>query len=91
MNTCMNYLWYTNVNDKKSPEVVHQILAFGTLEEIKNLIKVIGIKKTRDLFLKYPKKIYTSPILNLIKNFILHIPTSVDEKKYLKYTPRHIR
>ena len=32
----------------------------------------------------------TSPALNFIKNFILHIKIPVNEHKYLKYTPRHI-
>ena len=85
----MSYSWYAKRANKKTPDAIHQILAFGTLDDIKALKKTLGDKEIRDLFIKYPKKIYTSPILNFIKNFILHIKISIDEQKYLKYTLRH--
>lgn len=87
----MNHLWYSKTSDEKSPEVIHNILAFGTLEDIKDLKKTVGDPKIRDLFRRYPKKVYTSPVLNLVKNFILCIPSPIDEQKYLKHTPRHTR
>lgn len=86
----MNYSWYTNSKSKKSPDAIHQILAFGSLYDIKFLKKVIGINELKSLFLKYPKKIYTAPLFNFIKNIILRIHTSIDEQKYLKNTPRRI-
>lgn len=86
----MNYSWYTNSKNKKSPDSVHQILAFGSLYDIQFLKKTVGIKKLKDLFLQYPKKIYTAPLLNFIKNIILRIHVSLDEQKYLKNTPRRI-
>lgn len=86
----MGYSWYTNKTDTKSPDTIHQILAFGTLEDIRLLKASIGEKKLRELFLNYPKKIYTMPMFNFIKNFVLKINASIDEQKYLKYTPRHI-
>lgn len=84
----MSYSWYTNKTDKKSPDAIHQILAFGTLDDIRSLKTTVGEKKLRELFLNYPKKIYTMPMFNFIKNFVLKINTSIDEKKYLKYTLR---
>lgn len=86
----MNYSWYTNSKSKKSPDAVHQILAFGSLYDIQFLKKTIGVKRLKGLFLKYPKKVYTAPIFNFIKNIILRIHTSIDEQKYLKNTPRNI-
>lgn len=86
----MDYSWYTNSKSKKSPDAVHQILAFGSLYDIQILKKTIGIKKLKDLFFKYPKKVYTAPLFNFIKNIVLRIHTSVDEQKYLKNTPRRI-
>ena len=62
---------------------------FGTLSEIKHLIGIIGEKTVKELFLNFPKKIYTAPALYFIKNFILHIPSLIDEQKYLKFTPRN--
>lgn len=85
----MNHIWYSSTNDKRSPDAIHQILAFGTLDDINALKKTVGEKEIRSLFMKYPKKIYTSSLLNFIKNFILRIPAPIDEQKYLKYTPRH--
>ena len=64
---------------------------FGTLYEIKSIKNSMGENVVRRLFLTHPKKIYTLPALNFIKNFILHITDPVDEQKYLKYAPRHIR
>lgn len=86
----MNYSWYTNSKDKRSPDVIHQILAFGSLHDIKFLTSMLGIKKLKSLFLQYPKKVYTAPLFNFIKNIILHIQTPVDEQKYLKNTPRRV-
>lgn len=86
----MNYSWYTNSKSKKSPDAIHQILAFGSLYDIQFLKKAVGLKKLKSFFLKYPKKAYTAPLFNFIKNIVLHIHTSIDEQKYLKNTPRRI-
>lgn len=84
-------LWYSNNRQIKAPDTVHQILMFGTLKDIELLKKTIGENKVKEIFLHFPKKIYTAPALNFIKNYILHIHISIDEQKYLKYTPRYIR
>lgn len=89
MNT--NRVWYSENVDIKSPDAIHQILMFGTLEEIKALKEKLGEKFIRELFLQFPKKVYTAPALNFIKNFILHINISIDEQKYLKSASRNIR
>ncbi|HUD44256.1 MAG TPA: hypothetical protein VMR41_01805 [Patescibacteria group bacterium] len=86
-----NFSWYTNNSSVDSPDAIHQILAFGSLDDIKSLKRTLGEDKLIDLFLQYPKKVYTSPALNFIKNFILHIPSSLDDQKYLKFTSRNIR
>ncbi|OGH11882.1 MAG: hypothetical protein A2857_02155 [Candidatus Levybacteria bacterium RIFCSPHIGHO2_01_FULL_36_15] len=83
-------VWYSTKSDLTSPDTVHQILMFGTLEEIKFLKKTIGENILKKIFLAYPKKIYTASALNFIKNFILHIRVSIDEHRYLKFTPRYI-
>ena len=87
----MNRSWYTNTINESSSDSIHQTLVFGTLDDIRSLKEKVGEKKLRELFLRYPKKIYTIPVLNFIKNFILHIHTSIDEQDYLKYTPRRTR
>lgn len=85
-----NRSWYSPKSDLQSPDVVHQILMFGTLKEIKLLKDTVGENVIKELFLRHPKKIYTASALNFIKNFILHIQTSIDEQAYLKTTPRYI-
>lgn len=83
-------VWYSKA-DLKSPDSVHQILMFGDLKEIKFLNKTIGRDKVKELFLAFPKKVYTYPALNFVKNFILGINTPIDEQSYLKTVPRAVR
>lgn len=89
MNT--NRVWYAPKADLKSPDTIHQILMFGKLSDIQSLKKAVGETTVKELFLRFPKKIYTSAALNFIKNFILRLQTPIDEQQYLKYTPRTIR
>lgn len=84
-------VWYLDNASLKSPDTVHQVLMFGTLSDIKALKNKLGEEKIKELFLRFPKKIYTPPAFNFIKNFILHIRASIDDQKYLKFTPRNIR
>jgi len=86
----MKYSWYSRASNQKSPDTIHQILAFGTLDDIRTIKKIIGKEKARELFLRYPKKVYTLAGLKFIKNFILNITGSIDDAKYLKNTPRRI-
>ncbi len=84
----MNRTWYSKNIKKNSPDAIHQVLAFGTLEDIRSLKATTGEEKIKELFINFPKKVYTPPNLNFIKNFILHINSAIDEQKYLKYTQR---
>lgn len=84
-------IWYSPKIDVNSPDSVHQILMFGNLKEIETLKKTIGQDKVKELFLSFPKKVYTNSALNFVKNFILGINTPIDEQKYLKITPRSVR
>lgn len=86
----MKYSWYTNIDDSTSADSIHQVLAFGSLDDIRHLREKVGIKKINELFLQHPKKVYTLSALNFIKNFVLKITTAVDEQKYIKSIPRHI-
>lgn len=90
-NACMHRSWYTNKVEEKTPDSVHQALAYGTLDDIQALKNKVGEAEIKELFLHYPKKIYTLPALNFIKNFVLNIASSIDERKYLKDTPRSTR
>ena len=69
---------------------MHQVLAYGTFNEIKSLKNTLGEKIMKEIFVTHPKKLYTASALNFIKKFVLHL-SSIDEQKYLKSTPRYTR
>ncbi|MCX6812594.1 MAG: hypothetical protein NTW79_03155 [Candidatus Berkelbacteria bacterium] len=84
------YIWFKKNDDLNSADVVHQILVFGTLEDIAEMKSKIGAVKIRRIFLDQPKKIYTRPELNFVKNYLLKIDKKISIDKYLQYTPRDI-
>lgn len=86
-----SYTWYSNTTPADSPDTIHQILALGTLKDIQEVKNHLGEEKVRDLFIQYPKKIYTRSGLNFIMKFILHIHQPIHEDKYLNSTPRNIK
>lgn len=53
MNT--KKVWYSSQIDKASPDAVHQILMFGTLEEIHSLKKDIGESQIKEIFFTSPQ------------------------------------
>lgn len=85
-----NYSWYTDKPIKKSSDNIHQILAFGSIKDIKNIKRTLGKNTLVNLFLQKPKNVYSPSSFNFITKFILHIK-NIDEQKYLKSTPRHTR
>src|SRR5260221_4452359 len=91
-NICMkNRSWYSRNSDEKSPDSIHQILAYGTVKEIQILRKTIGEKALTKAFVENPKKVYTAPSFNFIKKFVLHLSSPLDDQKYLKSTPRYLK
>lgn len=87
----LNYTWYTNKNTIDTPDAIHQVLAFGRLEDIQELKNKLGIQKIREAFVAHPKKIYTQSGLNFIAEFILDISSPLKKHDYLKITPRYTR
>lgn len=85
------YVWYANSSSLDSPDTIHQILAFGTLEDIKELKVKVGQNKLQKMFIENPKKIYNPKLLNFIKNYFLQINQAIDDDKYLKASPRALR
>ena len=85
------YAWYSRNKNIYTPDAIHQILAYGTLYDIRLLKKRVGKTALQKLFISRPKKLYTSPSLNFIKKFILDVNAKIDEQKYLKNTQRNTR
>jgi len=88
MNT---YQWYTKNDQELTPDALHQILSFGSLDELRNLVDKYGEERLKTLFINQPKKIYHPAGLNFIKKFILHIDKKIDDAQYLKTTLRYTR
>lgn len=75
--------WFTDPErldlNKNKVDIIHQVLALGSLEDIKLLFSLYPREEIRRVFLKTPRNIYTPKGFDFIKNFILK------EKKLLSF------
>lgn len=82
-------LWSKSV-DKLSLEddrnyIVHQVLMYGDLGDIRWLFDTYSREKVREIFVKQPKKVYTAPAFNFVKNFVLGLGSvELNKEKYVK-------
>ena len=83
------FTWYNQKSQLDNPETIHQIMSFGEIDDIKKMEQLIGIKKIKELYLKYPK-VYSRSVFLFINNYILKTKEPIDEQKYLKNTSRNI-
>lgn len=51
--------------------IIHQILSYGDLKELRQLFRIYDRKEVGEVFTKYPKKIYQPAVFYFVKNFIL--------------------
>lgn len=82
-------LWSKSVKkldlDKDKIYIIHQILSYGSLDQIKWLFKVYKREEIREVFLKSPKNLYTPAVFYFIKNFILDLKKKkLKKEKYVK-------
>ena len=94
-------LWSTNVSllDKKRDKnyIIHQLLIYGTFEELQWLFSTYSKKEIIDVFINNPQKIYPRIIFYFIKNFILPLKDKkLSEGRYVtaisgKIIPRATR
>ncbi|MCX6810250.1 MAG: hypothetical protein NTY30_00725 [Candidatus Berkelbacteria bacterium] len=85
------YLWYKKIDDTGSADTIHQILAFGTLEDIADLKSEVGNEKIREIFIQKPRNIYTKADFNFVKQYLLKIDQEIDATDYLKTSARNIK
>jgi len=65
--------------------IIHQTLAFGTLEEIKLLFNIYSAKEIHQIFLKQPQPLYSPQGLNFIQKYILQIKNAgLPKERYVK-------
>lgn len=82
-------LWSKDVKEidaeKDKTYIIHHILSYGNLSQIRWLFRVYSLREIRKIFLRHPKKIYAAPVFYLVKNFLLGLERkTVSPKKYVK-------
>lgn len=84
------YVWHKNNAELDSPDTVHHVLAYGTIEDAKEIQEKLGRKHVADLFMRFPKNIYSKKSFNFVKSYLLGIDSEIKDDEYLKTTPRNI-
>lgn len=87
--TFQPFLWSKNVGkmdrDRDKIYIIHQILSYGDLKDLRQLFKIYDRKEVGEVFTKYPKKIYQPSVFYFVKNFILDLRKKrVSENNYVK-------
>lgn len=82
-------LWSVNINnldlERDKNYIIHQILSYGNLRQIKWLFKIYKKEEIKEVFVKFPKKIYLPSVFYFVKNFILDIgKKQLKEENYVK-------
>lgn len=89
-------LWSTNIKnldlEKDKNYIIHQVLSYGNLQQIKWLFKTYSREEILKIFIESPTPIYTKPIFYFVKNFILGLKDKkLNEKKYIKNIVGYLR
>ena len=81
-------LWSQDVGtlDLKKDKIyiIHQVLRYGSLDNIIWLFRTYSKKEIESVFTNNPSPIYTSSSLNFAKKILLGINQKIDETRYLK-------
>ena len=82
-------LWSADISkldlEKDKPYIVNQVLSYGTLADIGWLLAEYGPKATREVFLKYPQKVYTKAGFAFTKNAVLDLRgADIGEDRYVQ-------
>lgn len=81
-------LWSTDVDlldlEKDKSYIIHQILLYGTFDEIRWLFRTYPKKVILNVFLEYPRQIYPKEVFRFVKNYILSLKRiKLAEEKYV--------
>lgn len=84
-------LWSTDINqldiEKNKGYIIHQILLYGDLAELRWLFQTYSKRTIIDVFLSHPAKLYPKEIFRFVKDHILGLgEISLDESRYVAYT-----
>jgi hypothetical protein len=80
-------LWSIKIEDldlkKDKIYIIHQILAFGNLKQLKWLFKNYSLNEIRKVFQKYPLKVYRPQSFNFVREILLKMKGKINEKNYV--------
>jgi len=87
-NNLQGVLWSTPLEkldfNKHKSYIIHQVLMYGNLDQIKWLFEVYSKKQIVDVFLNKPQKVYTREALNYVYKFILGLKDGqIQQNKYV--------
>ena len=87
-------LWSANIssldieNDRNY--IIHQILAYGTWDDLKWLFKTYSESVIKSVFVNYPSKDYKPQAFNFVTKVLLGIKQIPDQRRYVTTYPRII-
>lgn len=81
-------LWSADIDklDKERDKyyIIHQVLIYGTLDELRWLFHTYGIKEIVRVFVHEPARLYPKKVYYFIKNFVLPLrKKKLYEEKYV--------
>jgi hypothetical protein len=84
-----SFLWSKSIKelDREGDKIyiIHQILSYGDLKELRQLFRIYDRKEVGEVFTKYPKRIYQPSVFYFVKNFILELKNRrLKEEDYVK-------
>lgn len=89
-------LWSTDVGlldfERDKNYIIHQILSYGRLEEIRWLFQTYTEDEIKKVFMVIPYKDYNASRFSFVKDYLLGLTSfSPDERLYVKNIPRRLR
>ncbi len=92
--TLQAVLWSVNTDmldlERDKQYIIHQILAYGTWENIAWLLRTYGKTQVKEVFVKHPAKDYYPAGYKFVSQILLGVEDVLDFKKYDRFAPRVI-
>lgn len=86
--TMQTLFWSADVKSldlrKDKDIIVHRILSYGSLRDLKWLFRHYPKSTVKGVFLSRPKKYYTMAALNFVDKYLLCTGKKLNKKKYVK-------
>jgi hypothetical protein len=86
--TMQALFWSSDVKSlnlqKDKDVIVHRILSYGSLNDLRWLLRHYSKKTVKSVFLSKPKKYYTLSAFNFVNKHLLQTGARPDKKKYVK-------